>query len=90
MSTVQSQASVRWRKSSYSGDAGGSCVECAVLGPVNWAKSSFSGDGECVEVAIPGAVLIRDSKDPSIPHLTVSAAAFSAFVRTASRTPLAD
>ncbi|MEU9338690.1 DUF397 domain-containing protein [Streptomyces sp. NPDC048290] len=42
-----------WRKSSYSGDQGGSCVECAPLGQLAWRKSSFSGDqgGECVECA---------------------------------------
>src|SRR5689334_7687385 len=36
-----------WRKSSYSGGGGSSCVEVA------WRKSSFSGGGgsDCVEVA---------------------------------------
>ena len=38
-----------WRKSSYSGNAGGDCVEVAH----DWHKSSYSGNagGECVEVA---------------------------------------
>jgi hypothetical protein len=38
-----------WRKSSYSGDNGGNCVEVANV----WRKSSHSGDngGDCVEVA---------------------------------------
>ena len=34
---------------------------------MNWRKSSYSGNsgGNCTEVAtIPGAVLVRDSKDP--------------------------
>jgi hypothetical protein len=38
-----------WFKSSYSGDAGGNCLEVAY----EWRKSSYSGDagGDCVEVA---------------------------------------
>jgi hypothetical protein len=38
----------------------------------DWRKSSYStGSGNCVEVArnIPGAVAVRDSKDPSGPVL---------------------
>lgn len=40
---------LRWRKSSYSGSAGGNCVEVATV----WRKSSYSGSngGNCVEVA---------------------------------------
>ena len=36
-----------WRKSTYSGNNGGACVEVA------WRKSSYSGNngGQCVEVA---------------------------------------
>ena len=38
-----------------------------------WRKSSYSGDngGACVEVAsnLPGAVAVRDSKDPHGPAL---------------------
>ncbi|MFD9565927.1 DUF397 domain-containing protein [Streptomyces sp. NPDC059994] len=47
---------VQWRKSSYSGDQGGSCVECVPLGGAAWRKSSHSGDqgGECVECATLG------------------------------------
>ncbi|MGP4001211.1 DUF397 domain-containing protein [Streptomyces sp. 8N706] len=43
----------QWRKSSYSGDTGGDCVECAPLGGAQWRKSSYSGDdgGQCVECA---------------------------------------
>jgi hypothetical protein len=38
-----------WRKSSYSGDNGGNCVDVANV----WRKSSYSGSngGTCVEVA---------------------------------------
>ncbi|MYT70881.1 MULTISPECIES: DUF397 domain-containing protein [unclassified Streptomyces] len=77
-------AGVQWRKSTYSGDQGGDCVECAPLGALTWAKSSYSGDqgGECVEVAgTPCAsVAVRDSKDPAGPHLTFSPEAFGTFV----------
>ncbi|MFB9465126.1 DUF397 domain-containing protein [Streptomyces cinereospinus] len=44
-----------WRKSSYSGDQGGECVECAPVG-LTWRKSTYSGDqgGQCVECAPVG------------------------------------
>jgi hypothetical protein len=44
---------IQWRKSSYSGDQGGDCIECAPIGHIAWRKSSYSGDqgGECVECA---------------------------------------
>ncbi|MDT0428395.1 DUF397 domain-containing protein [Streptomyces salyersiae] len=67
-----------WFKSSYSGNQGGNCVEVAVA----WTKSTYSGDqGACVEVAAyPHAVHVRDSKDLTVPALTVSPAAWTAFV----------
>jgi len=49
------------------------------LASATWRKSSYSGGGgqNCVEVAvIPGAVAIRDSKDPDGPAHVVSPAAF--------------
>lgn len=55
---------------------------------LTWFKSSYSGaEGEaCVEVAAcPGAVHIRDSKDTAIPALTVTPAAWSAFIGFAAR-----
>ncbi|MFI2611669.1 DUF397 domain-containing protein [Kitasatospora sp. NPDC018619] len=71
-----------WRKSSYSGDNGGDCVEVAAP---NWQKSSYSGDdgGNCVEVALdsPCLVPVRDSKDPDGPVLAFPVAAWSAFVQ---------
>jgi hypothetical protein len=74
----------KWRKSSYSGDQGGNCVECAPLGGLAWRKSSYSSDqgGQCVEIAdTPCATIaIRDSKTPAGPILTVDPAAFSTFV----------
>ncbi|WP_043464691.1 DUF397 domain-containing protein [Kitasatospora sp. MBT66] len=66
-----------WFKSSYCGDEEFACVEIA------WRKSTHSGDegGECVEVAeTTSAVLVRDSKDNSGPHLTFTPAAWEAFV----------
>jgi uncharacterized protein DUF397 len=72
----------RWRKSSYSGNGGGNCVEAASN---RWRKSSYSGNGgaDCVEVAdsLAEVVLVRDSKDREGPELTVSNTAWSAFVQ---------
>ncbi|MET8824962.1 DUF397 domain-containing protein [Streptomyces sp. NPDC004610] len=69
-------ASSNWRKSTYSGDTGGSCVE--------WRKSSYSGDqgGDCLEVAQPpnSSIALRDSKTPAGPILTLGPAAFTTFV----------
>lgn len=53
---------------------------------LRWFTSSHSGSegGNCVEVAVDaGAVHVRDSKAPDGPRLTVSPAAWSAFVRFA-------
>lgn len=72
-----------WFKSSYSGSEGGACVEIAY----DWRKSSHSGSdgGDCVEVAAhPGAVHVRDSKDPSGPALTFSPDAWTAFAAFAA------
>jgi hypothetical protein len=48
-----------------------------------WRKSSFSSanGGNCVEVArnLPGAVAMRDSKDPDGPRLMFGPAAWAAF-----------
>ncbi|WP_405545508.1 DUF397 domain-containing protein [Streptomyces phaeochromogenes] len=81
----------QWRKSSYSGDTGGSCVECAPLGPLTWRKSTYSGDqgGECVEVAdipTPTTIAIRDSKNPAGPTLTLDPATFTTFLNWAATT----
>lgn len=49
-----------------------------------WRKSSYSGDngGNCVEVArnLPGAIAIRDSKDPDGPKLVFAPEDWDAFV----------
>ncbi|MGW7170899.1 DUF397 domain-containing protein [Streptomyces sp. NPDC054884] len=52
-----------------------------------WRKSSYStgGGGECLEVAaVPGAVLVRDSKRPEGERLAVGAQAWAGFVRMAA------
>jgi hypothetical protein len=51
-----------------------------------WRKSSYSGNsgGNCTEAAvIPGAVLIRDSKDPDGPRLAFGRQAWAAFAAKA-------
>ncbi|MGW6598613.1 DUF397 domain-containing protein [Streptomyces sp. NPDC055036] len=51
-----------------------------------WFKSSYSSNGgQCIEVAANlaashGIVPVRDSKDPSGPHLTLTIEAFSGLV----------
>jgi hypothetical protein len=50
---------------------------------LTWFKSSYSDDegGDCVEVAVTGAVRVRDSKTaPTGPELHVTALAWSAFI----------
>lgn len=83
-------AGIQWRKSSYSGDQGGSCVECAPLGALAWRKSSHSSDqgGECIEIAetLHTTIAIRDSKNPAGPILTLGPATFTTFVNWTSAT----
>ncbi|MFF5114140.1 DUF397 domain-containing protein [Streptosporangium sp. NPDC000509] len=49
-----------------------------------WRKSSRSGSngGQCVEVAanLPGAVAVRDSKDPDGPNLLFTPGEWRAFI----------
>nr|WSY52644.1 DUF397 domain-containing protein [Streptomyces sp. NBC_00886] len=50
-------------------------------------ESSYSsgGGGECLEVALtPDTIRIRDSKNPTDAHLTVSPEAWSAFLYSSS------
>ncbi|MFF7854378.1 DUF397 domain-containing protein [Streptomyces sp. NPDC007904] len=49
---------------------------------LRWIRSSHSDSegGNCVEVAVAGAVRIRDSKNPTGPELHVTALAWSAFI----------
>ncbi|WP_067636291.1 DUF397 domain-containing protein [Actinomadura latina] len=48
-----------------------------------WRKSSYSGgnEGNCVEIAdLNDRVGIRDSKNPTAPHLTVTRQGFAALL----------
>lgn len=57
-------------------------------GKLEWIKSSYStADGpDCVEVATaPAHILVRDSKDPDGPHLTLTPTTWTAFLPYASR-----
>ena len=52
---------------------------------MDWRKSSYSGEtNTCVEISddLPGVRAVRDSKNPEQPYLTVSPAAWSAFVES--------
>ncbi|MFE9041226.1 DUF397 domain-containing protein [Streptomyces sp. NPDC007818] len=87
MEINESLAAARWRKSSYSGDNGGQCIECAPLGVATWRKSSHSGDtgGHCIEFAdLAAHIAVRDSKNPEGPAFLASPAAFTAFVSAAA------
>jgi len=48
-----------------------------------WRKSTYSnGSSSCVETAtVPGAVAVRDTKDPAGPQLAIPASTWSAFTR---------
>ena len=65
-----------WRKSTYSNN-GGACVEVAAV----WRKSAHSNNGgNCVEVApVPGAVAVRDSRDPGGPALAFTPEQWAVF-----------
>ncbi|MFD4941629.1 DUF397 domain-containing protein [Streptomyces sp. NPDC058239] len=55
--------------------------------PLTWIKSSYSSNegGACVEVATAGqAILVRDSKDTALPHLTLTRTGWTHFVRYAA------
>ncbi|MEV1081352.1 DUF397 domain-containing protein [Streptomyces sp. NPDC050211] len=77
-------AGIQWRKSSYSGDQGGDCVECSPIGALAWRKSTHSSDqgGDCVEIAEApcSTIAVRDSKNPAGPMLTLDPAAFTTFL----------
>ncbi len=50
-----------------------------------WRKSSYSGateDDNCVEVALIGAALVRDSKNPEGAVLTFAPDAWKKFLET--------
>ncbi|MEU1912445.1 DUF397 domain-containing protein [Streptomyces massasporeus] len=89
MASIAVPAGTQWRKSSYSSDQGGECVECAPIGALAWRKSTYSGDqgGNCLEIAeAPCVIAIRDSKTPAGPILTLDPAAFTTFINWTSTT----
>ncbi|MEO3765132.1 DUF397 domain-containing protein [Streptomyces sp. B8F3] len=62
------------------------------MSSTRWVKSTYSGGegGECIEWApeharVTGEVLVRDSKDPHGPHLTLTRDGFAALVEFAKR-----
>lgn len=73
-----------WRKSSYSGETGGNCVEVAQF-PSTFAKRNYSGHGQdCVEVsALSYGAAIRDSKHPDAGHLPFPASEWRSFLSSA-------
>ncbi|MEU2712492.1 DUF397 domain-containing protein [Streptomyces sp. NPDC007205] len=81
-------STITWRKSSYSNQDGGECVEVSddLLRTADWRKSSYSNQdgGQCLEVAdnIPAKRLVpvRDSKDTTRTPLLFGAGAWAAFV----------
>lgn len=66
---------IKWRKASRSNNTGGNCVE------VGWRVSSRSGNSgaNCVELS---EYLVRDSKNPSGPHLRGDVRAFITCIKT--------
>jgi hypothetical protein len=48
---------------------------------LSWHKSSYSGSngGQCIEVAAPGHISVRDSKDPDGGRLGFTAQAWREF-----------
>jgi Domain of unknown function (DUF397) len=63
----------------------GEKVKVIDIAPAAWRKSSYSGGaGNCVEIAgdLPGAVGVRDSKDPAGPALVFTPRTWRAFVAT--------
>ncbi|MYV72788.1 DUF397 domain-containing protein [Streptomyces sp. SID1046] len=77
MRSNQNPTGAMWRKSSYSGNTGGDCVECSPLGTAAWRTASCGGT-----TGGDGQVAVRDSKNTDGPVFTVTAAAFTTFVRS--------
>lgn len=77
MMTALEPDRIVWHTSSYSAGSG-NCVQ------VGWRTSSYSfGSGNCVQVApAVDRVLVRDSKNPDGPALTVPTPAWRSFLTT--------
>lgn len=75
---------VQWRKSSFSGDNGGNCVEVAELGHVTLTSAAGGGDvvaGPAHKTGHGRLIAVRDSKDPDGPKLFFTSDEWSAFLR---------
>nr|WP_202487841.1 DUF397 domain-containing protein [Streptomyces sp. SID8354] len=90
-------STITWRKSSYSNQDGGACLEVSddLLANATWRKSSYSNQdgGQCIEVAdnvtAPAPLVpVRDSKDPQGPALVFGAGAWGSFVASVKALPL--
>ncbi|MEU4217212.1 DUF397 domain-containing protein [Actinoplanes sp. NPDC026623] len=52
----------------------------------SWRRSTFCADTGCVEIAVDGdRILMRDSKDISLPHLSFDRVAWAHFIDEISR-----
>ncbi|EDY51620.1 conserved hypothetical protein [Streptomyces clavuligerus] len=74
---------VSWFTSTYSNNQGGQCVEVAHMKEADWFTSTYSNDqgGQCVEAAVlPGAIAVRDSKNPDGPAFVFEGPAWTGFV----------
>ncbi|MGW8528409.1 MULTISPECIES: DUF397 domain-containing protein [Nocardiopsidaceae] len=74
----------QWRKSSYSSNQGGECVEVAL----DWRKSRYSSgqSGDCAEVADGDCHMhLRDSKNPGLGHFSFGSGEWSSFLGSAGR-----
>lgn len=71
-----------WVRSSFSGSAGGNCVE------LRWRKATRSAtSGQCVELACPSddALQVRDSKNADGPRLRLPGRALAGLTGYARR-----
>ncbi|MFD6950661.1 DUF397 domain-containing protein [Nocardiopsis sp. TSRI0078] len=69
---------MRWRKSSHSNPDGPQCVEIS-----GWHKSSYSTNGgDCVEAAEGRSVLIRDTQNRELGHLTFASPEWAGLLST--------
>jgi len=79
-------SALQWRKSSYSNQEGGECIEVSddLLSALAWRKSSYSNPegGNCIEVSddLDAVVPVRDSKVPAGPALVFGAPVWASFV----------
>lgn len=60
------------------------------LTPCVWRKSTYSANsqGDCVEVADPGPIAVRDSKNPTAGTLAVPRPTWTAFITAVRRSTL--